>query len=376
MLGDTMKKIILLLIILSLLITAGCNKVNDENPYVTKAEEILSSMTLSEKVWQLFITTPEDLTGVSRVVAAGEASKKAIEKYPVGGLIYFDYNLKDEKQTKEMLSNIQSYSKIPLFTGVDEEGGRVSRVGANEKMKVTLHPPMAEVKDKKTAYKIGKTLGKELSALGFNLDFAPVADIIVNEKNSEIGNRSFGSDPEEAGKLAAKVVKGLKAKNMCSVLKHFPGHGSTYTDSHKGYSESTRTLKQLRENEFIPFKMGIEEGADFVLLSHMTLINSEEKVPSSISKSICDILKNELGFKGIIITDSFKMGAISDNYSPEAAAVEAIKAGVDIILMPENLVKAHEGIINAVKSGEITEERINESVLKILDKKVEKKIIK
>ena len=369
-----MKKIILYLLICSLLFLSGCSFKDNANE--KKAEEILNSMTLSEKVWQLFITTPEDLTGVGRVVAAGETSKKAIESYPVGGLIYFDYNLKDEEQTIKMLSNIQSYSKIPLFIGVDEEGGRVSRVASNKKMNVTRHPPMAEVKDKETAYKIGDTLGKELSRLGFNLDFAPVADIIVNEKNSEIGNRSFGSDPEATGELASEVVKGLKNNNMCSVLKHFPGHGSTYTDSHKGYSESKRTLKQLRENEFIPFKMGIEAGADFVLLSHMTLINSEEKLPSSISKSICDILKNELGFKGIITTDSFKMGAISDNYSPKEAAVKAIKAGVDIILMPENLVKAHEGIMEAVKSGEITEERVNESVMKILLKKLEKNIIK
>lgn len=369
-----MKKILLFILIAGVLLSTGCS-FEKKDEALSKAEEILEGMTLSEKVWQLFIVNPEDITKIGRVVAAGETSKKAIEKYPVGGLIYFDYNLKDFDQAKTMFLNMQSYSKLPLFIGVDEEGGRVSRAGANKKMKVTRHPPMAEIKTADEAYNVGKTLGKELKAVGFNLDFAPVADIIVNEKNTEIGNRSFGSDPQKAAVLVSEVVKGLKEEGVFSVLKHFPGHGSTYTDSHTGYSESKRTLSELRENEFIPFKAGIDAGADFVLLSHMTLVSSKEKIPCSVSKEIIDILKNELDFKGIITTDSFKMGAITDKYTPEEAARKAISAGVDIILMPEDIDKSFKGIMDGISSGEITEERIDESVLKILYKKVQAGLI-
>ncbi len=370
-----MKKILLVILLVVFVFMSGC-AVEKEDENLKKAEEILSSMTISDKVFQLFVTTPEDITKIGRVVAAGETSKKAVETYPIGGLIYFDYNLKDYEQTREMLENIQGFSKIPLFLGVDEEGGRVSRVGMNEKMKVTRHPPMSEITTEDEAYKVGATLGKELTGLGFNLDFAPVADIIVNEKNTEIGNRSFGSDPKKTALLVKSVVKGLKENNMCSVLKHFPGHGSTYTDSHTGYSQSERTLEEIRENELIPFKAGIDEGADFVLLSHMTLTNSKEKLPCSVSEEICNILKNELGFKGLIITDSFKMGAITDMFSPEEAALKAINAGVDVILMPESLDKAHKGIMEGIASGKLSEERINESVLKILCKKIEMGIVK
>ena len=298
-------------------------------------DEKLKEMSLSDKVYQMMFVTPESITGVSAVVKAGETTKKALKKYPVGGIVYFAQNFENRDQTAEMLANTQEFSEIPLFIGVDEEGGRVARLSSNKAMGVTSHPAMLTIgktNDTTKAYKVGKTLGKELSELGFNVDFAPVADVVLNEENTEIGDRSFGSDAKVVSDMVSSVVKGLSESSVSAALKHFPGHGSTTADSHKGTSVSTRNLEELRKNEFLPFEAGIDAGAEFVMVSHMTLTEIvDEDIPSSVSKEvITDMLKGELGYKGIVITDSFSMGAICENYTPGEAAVMAVDAGVDM----------------------------------------------
>lgn len=340
-------------------------------------EKIMNDMTLSEMVYQMMFVTPESITGVGQAVQAGEGTKQALLKYPVGGIIYFSQNFQSREQTVEMIKNTQNYSKIPLFISVDEEGGRVSRLGSNPQMGTTKHPPMLEIgntKDAKKAYAIGEMLAKELTEIGFNVDFAPDSDVLINSENKEIGDRSFGSDPQNVAMMVQSIVSGMQENGLSATLKHFPGHGSTYVDSHTGYSESTRTIEELRNSEFLPFISGINAGADFIMISHMTLINAvKEKVPASVSKEvITDMLKNELGYSGIIITDSFRMGAITDKYTASQAAVKAVKAGVDMILMTPDITSAHSAIVAAVKSGEISEDRIKESVRKIISLKVEK----
>lgn len=343
--------------------------------------EIMKDMSISDMIYQMMFVTPEEITNVGTVVRAGGATKKALESYPIGGIVYFAQNFEDREQTIEMISKTQEYSKIPLFISVDEEGGRVTRLGSNSAMGTTKQPPMKEIgdtKDPKKAYEVGKTLGRELNELGFNVNFAPDADVIINESNKEIGDRSFGNEPEIVAPMVANTVKGLQDNGVSATLKHFPGHGSTYIDSHTGYSESKRTLEELRQSEFLPFKSGIEAGADFIMISHMTLTNAtEEKVPSSISKEvITDMLINELGYNGIIITDSFSMGAITKEYTAEDAAVKAVNAGADMILMPSDLTGTHNAILKAVESGKISKERIEQSVRKIILLKVKKKMIK
>ncbi len=342
-----------------------------------KAEEMLLEMSLDEKICQMMFVTPESITGVKTATQAGETTRLALEKYPVGGIIYFAQNLKSREQIIDMIQNTQSYSSVPLFIGVDEEGGRVARLGSNRALGTTKIKPMKQVTTDKEAYEIGQTLGRDLASLMFNLDFAPVADVIVYEKNSEIGDRSFGSDPYVVGEMVRSVVSGMESENVSSVLKHFPGHGSTKTNSHTGYSESTRTIEELRSCEFIPFKKGIEAGCDFVMVSHMTLVNAvEEKLPSSLSKEvITDLLKGELGFRGIVITDALNMGAITKEYENGQAALYAVKAGADMLLMPESIEEAKNAIINAVNAGEISVDRIDESVKKILKIKIEKGLI-
>ncbi|MGM9552453.1 MAG: glycoside hydrolase family 3 protein [Clostridia bacterium] len=338
---------------------------------VSVVPEIMENMTLDEMVYQMMFVTPEALTNEKTHTCATEIMKKSLEKHPVGGIIYFAKNFKDREQTIEMISKTKEYSQIPLFIGVDEEGGRVSRLGKNENMGVVHLPPMSEIKDKDEAYHSAAKLAADLKGLGFNLDFAPVADVIINEKNSEIGDRSFGSDPTEVGEKVFSFVKGMGDGSIISALKHFPGHGSTAENSHNGYSESTRSYDRLKKCEFLPFEKGIQAGAEFVMVSHMTLINAtEEKVPSSLSKEvITGFLKGDLGFKGIVITDSLSMGAITENYLVEDSAVKAVLAGADMLLMPKDLEKAHDAIVNAVEDGTIGKKKIEESVRKILEVK-------
>lgn len=353
------------------------NKKSKEEELV---DNIMKDMSISDMIYQMMFVTPEAITNVGTVVRAGETTKKALEKYPVGGIVYFAQNFENREQTIEMISKTQEFSNVPLFISVDEEGGRVARLGSNPAMGTTKQPPMKTIGDSKEpqkAYDAGKTMGSELSELGFNVDFAPDADVIINSNNKEIGDRSFGTDPELVSKMVENAVKGLQDNGVSATLKHFPGHGSTYVDSHTGYSESNRTIDELRTTEFLPFKSGIDAGADFIMISHMTLVNAtKEKVPSSISKEvITDMLINELGYKGIIITDSFSMGAITKEYSTADAAVRAVNAGVDMILMPSDLAGTHGAILEAVESGEISQERIEESVRKILLLKAKKKMI-
>ncbi len=336
-----------------------------------RAEELLAELTLEEKLYQLLFVTPEALTGVGTVSAAGETTRQALEQYPVGGIIYFAQNLQAVSQTQDMLSNTQTYAKaahgIGVFTGVDEEGGRVARCAMQ--LGTTAYEPMrtyGDAGDEDSVYEIGQTFAKDLLGLGFNVDFAPVSDVISNPDNNEIGDRSFGEDPELVAKMVAAQVRGMSEGGLCATLKHFPGLGSTSTDSHSGFDLSDRTLDELRECDLVPFAAGIEAGAPFVMVGHMTLSEVDE-LPCSLSeKVVTGILRDELGYDGIVITDALNMGAISNYYTSSTSAVLAISAGCDMLLCPRNIETVHAALLSAVQSGELTEARIDESVLRIL----------
>lgn len=341
-----------------------------------KVRQMVDEMTLEEKVCQLFMVTPEQITGVDAAVQAGDTTKEAIQKYPVGGIVYFAQNIIDEQQLKAMIENTKSFSKYPLFIGVDEEGGsQVARIAENENFAVEKVPDMQVIGasgDYEQAYMAGQTIGSYLHGLGFNLDFAPVADVLTNAENTVIGSRSFGADAAVDAKMVSQVVIGLQEKGVSAVLKHFPGHGGTSGDSHEGAVTSNSTLEQLRNTEFLPFKAGIEAGADCILAGHIALPEvTGDAVPATLSeKIITGLLRKELAFNGVIITDSMQMGSVTNSYTSAEAAVKAVQAGVDIILMPEDFVQAYEGILNAVRNGEISEERIDESVYRVMQCKL------
>ena len=345
------------------------------------AQALLDTMTDEEKLWQLFFVTPEAITNVNTATVAGEATKKALAQYPVGGIVYFAKNLEDREQTVALLENTQSYAKIPLFLGVDEEGGTVSRVGSNPDMGVPSVGDMRSLgksQDPAAVYAAGQDIGGGLHALGFNLDFAPVADV-AQGADSVIGSRSFGSDAELCASLAGVIVKSLRAEGIVSCLKHFPGYGSATVDDHNGTSVVEKTLSELEACDLVPFQTIIasEDSVPFVMVSHLSYPNvTGSDTPADLSSSIVtDILRDKLEYQNVIITDSHSMASITDHYSAGEAAVKALAAGCDMILMPSDLQAAFDAVKAAVADGTLSQARIDESVLRILTVKAEYGII-
>lgn len=345
-----------------------------------QVEKLLSSMSIEEKVAQLFVVLPEQLVGnVSRVTAAGEATREAINNRPVGGIVYLESNLVSPEQTKTMLQNVQQYSmdrlNLPMFLCVDEEGGQVTRLAGKAGFDLPVYDNMSVIGSQgetEQAYQMGESIGQYLDDLGFNTDFAPVADVLTNLNNQVVRYRSFGSDPETVKDMTDAVSRGLASKKILATYKHFPGHGNTAADTHAGYAYSNKAKEELYQCELIPFIQGIEDEVPFIMMGHISLPSIVgDDTPASLSKTIVtDLLIDELGYKGIIITDALNMGAVSQQYSSAQAAVKALNAGVDMLLMPVDFNAAYQGVLAAVQSGEISEERIDESVEKILKTKI------
>ena len=352
----------------------------DEN--AGKKDEItkmMSEMSLHEKICQLFVVTPEGLTGYDLVTESGAATLDALKEYPVGGLIYFAQNLENTEQTKTMISATAEsnsvVSDIPLFFAVDEEGGIVARCA--DKLGTTAFKPMYNYRDKgtDTAYSNAFTIASDIAGLGFNLDFAPVADTWSNPDNTVIGTRAYSDDFQQAAELVAGAVKGFKDGGVVCSLKHFPGHGDTAEDSHVGMASSYKTVDELENAEYLAFESGIAAGADMVMVGHITMVNIDNQ-PASLSKTIItDELRGKLGFDGVVVTDALAMGALANYYSSDEIAVAVLKAGGDLLLMPEDLDSAVKGIEKAVKNGDLTEKRIDESLERVLRLKKERGIL-
>ena len=346
----------------------------EEEKLQNRINEIISGMTLEEKAAQLFMITPEALTGMDPVTAAGETTRKALEEYPVGGIIYFRKNLVNPEQVRTMTANIQTYAMertgLPLLLSVDEEGGSVTRFGNNPGFDFDASADMkaiGESGDPQQAYELGERLGSFLYDLGINMDNAPDADVLSNPQNTVVRDRSFGSDCEVVSEMALAELRGLESQGVIGLLKHFPGHGATAGDTHEGYAYTDASLEEMMANELVPFADGIEAGVDVIMVGHISCPQvTGDDLPASLSeKMTTQILRQEMGYDGFLITDAMNMGAVSENYSSSEAAVAAIRAGIDMILMPQDFQQAYEGILNAVESGELTEERIDESLRRI-----------
>lgn len=336
-----------------------------------KLDEIVNAaievMPLEAKVAGLFIVTPEAITGVSTAIQAGDGTRDALAQYPVGGLIYFKKNIQSEEQIITMLENTELYMRYPLFLAIDEEGGSVARLAeAGVGTKVDDAKSIGESGDASNAYMAAQTIGGDLSRIGFNLDFAPVADL-ANVENSAVGTRSYGADATAVSDCVSMAVMGLSEQGITTCLKHFPGIGSSAQDTHTGLASTSRTAEQFRAEEFTVFQAGINAGADMVMIGHISapeLTGSND--PCTFSEAVVtDILRNELGFQGVIITDAMNMKAVSDYYDSADAAIQALRAGCDMILMPEDFEMAYNGVLQAVNDGVISEERINDSLRRI-----------
>lgn len=340
-----------------------------------RIQELLDAMTLEEKVCQLFMVTPEALTGVDTATQAGQMTKDAYNEYPVGGLIYFSKNLTGPDQTRTMLANTQQYAQqrtgLPVFLSVDEEGGQVARVGRNPAFGVEKIGNMSDVGaagDTQEAYRIGTVIGAYLKDLGFNMDAAPDTDVLTNPQNEVVKYRSFGSDPQLVADMAAAELKGLNEQGIIGMYKHFPGHGGTTADSHEGYVYVDDTRDELENGAFVPFKDGIENDIRVIMVSHIACPNvTGDNTPATLSEMlITGILREDLGFDGMVITDALNMGAITEQYGSANAAVTALNAGADMLLMPADFRSAYQGVLDAVADGTLSEERIDESVGRIL----------
>lgn len=339
-----------------------------------KAEELLSGMTLREKLCQLMIVRPETLTGESPVTAAGETTRLALESYPVGGLIYSVDNLVTQEQTREMITNTQSYSEIPLFISADEEGGNVGRL--MYKLGTTWVNDMYSYKDmgEDTAYANAYTIGSDMVSCLFNTDFAPVADVWTNPENTVIGDRAYSDDFAQASELVAAAVRGFTDAGVVCCVKHFPGHGDTSTDTHEGAAVVDKSLDELRAGELLPFESGIDAGVDMVMVGHITVTAVDDE-PATISKAvITDLLREELGWDGIVITDSLDMGALA-GYDNGEVCVRFLEAGGDILLGVPDIEAALTALETAVTDGRLTEQRIDESVQRVLELKIAHGII-
>lgn len=339
-------------------------------------DETLAGMTLHEKVCQMMFVTPEELTGEDGVTVAGDATRQALENYPVGGIVYFAKNLESQDQVKEMIDNSQKYSSIGLFVATDEEGGVVNRL--MDTVGTTYIGSMYYYKDDgdETAYENAYTIANDMSALGFNLDFAPVADVWSNPDNTVIGERAYSDDYAQAAELVGNAVKGFNDGGVMCTLKHFPGHGDTAEDSHYSSAYVHRTKEEIMADEMQPFRSGIEAGAEFVMVGHLIVPDIDE-VPATLSYKIATgILREELKFEGVAITDSFEMESIADNYSVDDAVGMSVKAGMDMILQPKDMASAVNSIEQAVADGELSEDRIDESVRRILTLKESRGLLK
>lgn len=339
-------------------------------------DETLAGMTLHEKVCQMMFVTPEELTGEDGVTVAGDATRQALENYPVGGIVYFAKNLESQDQVKEMIDNSQKYSSIGLFVATDEEGGVVNRL--MDTVGTTYIGSMYYYKDDgdETAYENAYTIANDMSALGFNLDFAPVADVWSNPDNTVIGERAYSDDYAQAAELVGNAVNGFNDGGVMCTLKHFPGHGDTAEDSHYSSAYVHRTKEEIMADEMQPFRSGIEAGAEFVMVGHLIVPDIDE-VPATLSYKIATgILRDELKFEGVAITDSFEMESIADNYSVDDAVVMSVKAGMDMILQPKDMASAVNSIEQAVADGELSEDRIDESVRRILTLKESRGLLK
>lgn len=373
----------LLAAILTIFATIQTSCSNDDDPVTPPTpeevvEKQLSQMTLREKVGQMFYVRPEaldttiktDNLAALKLQAVNETMRGVNEKYPVGGIVLYAHNINDEAQLTQFVAQIRNLKGAPLLC-IDEEGGRVARIARNENFDVKKYESMAAIGitgNPANAYECANTIGTYLRHYGFDIDFAPVADVNTNPENIVIGNRAFSDDPQVAAPMVTNYLQGLKDAGVAGCIKHFPGHGDTKADTHYGYAQSMKTWDEMLSCEMITFKAGIQWGCQFIMTAHIAAPNvTGSDVPSTMSSVILqDKLRRELGYQNIIVTDAMEMGAIMKQYTNTEAAIGSIQAGADIVLVPKNFVEAFDAVVAAVNRGTISEERINQSVRRIL----------
>ncbi len=379
----------LILMFIFVVLVSGCKKAivnpNNENSETPDTElpiveepiqvvetdkilEMILSMTIEEKIGQLLIVGFED-------TLVNKHTLKIIQDYKIGGFILFARNIVDENQLLNLINDlktINSENQIPLFISIDEEGGKVSRLPKVYK-RLPESKILGDLNEPILSFEYGQVLGKRLNTLGINLNFAPVLDINSNPKNPVIANRAFGNNANIVIDNGIAVLKGIESVGVVPAVKHFPGHGDTSVDSHVNLPIVNKNLEQLKELELQPFMTAIEEDVDMIMVAHILFPELDNLYPSTMSKSILNnLLRKDLGYKGVLISDDMTMGAIIENYTLEEASLKFLKAGGDIVLVchgQDNPLSVINTIKDAIENGELTIEDIDAKVYRILSLK-------
>ncbi len=331
-------------------------------------EAIIQNMPIEDKVAGLFITTPESITGVSTAVQAGDGTKDALSKYPVGGIVYAAKNIQSADQLKQMIDNTKLYTSYPLFIAIDGEGSGTDAVAAaGLGTKVDSPQNIGASGDPNNAYTAGATVGTYLAELGFNLDFAPSADLSVVDGNAA-GSSSYGSDATAVASYVTNMQTALQEQKVTASIGHFPGIGSMTQSTKDGMASTDRGADDFRAGEFTVFQSCIDSGVTkMISISNMAAPSlTGDNTPCSLSSAVVtDILRNELNFRGVIVSGAMNEAAITNYYGADEAAVLALRAGCDMIYAPENFETAYNGVLEAVQNGTISEDRINDSLRRI-----------
>lgn len=323
----------------------------------------LKNMPLKDKIGQMIIIDYRNITAMTIEL------EKLLTTYNPGGFILFKSNIATFNQTKKFLDDIKNASNIKTIISVDQEGGNVQRL--DERVGFRKYPPMSEIgktMDTRIAFELGAKMGAELKTLGIDMDMAPVLDIFSNPNNKVIADRAFGTNGEIVKKMALAYAAGLKSENIIAVGKHFPGHGDTITDSHIDLPVIEKDLESLKQLELIPFIEAVNQKVPGLMVAHIAVPKiTRDNIPASLSKNmINDLLRNDIGYNGLIMPDSLKMKALTNHFTTEDIYLRCINAGNDFLLMPQDIKEAFETIYRKVNEGIITEARLDESVYRIL----------
>lgn len=350
----------------------------------TAAPLTAADLTLEEKVGQLFLVRPDALDpartpqqiedpDAAGATALTDAMRATLARIPVGGVVLFGKNIADAGQLAAFTADLQAAGRVPLLLAVDEEGGAVARLANSGALDLPRYESAAAVgaEGPEAVRTMYRTIGGYLRDFGFALDFAPVADVNTNPDNPVIGSRAFSADPQTAAACVRAAVEGLGEAGVLACLKHFPGHGDTAQDSHEEAAVTEKTLAALRSGEWAPFAAGIAAGAPLVMVGHITAPNAlppaeSDRLAGFSATVLNDWLRGELGFEGLVVTDSLAMGAVTRRYSSGEAALAALQAGADLLLMPADLEGAYTAVVQAVESGRWPESELDARVERIL----------
>lgn len=362
-------------VLIGLIVMAGCSLGDSggsrpdapqkpQAPAGDSIRELVRGMTLQEKIGQMTLIGMQGTSvdgGIGSMIGSGK----------VGGVILYNDNIVSAKQTVELTNGLKranAVGKLPLLLSADQEGGSVSRL-PKEIAAFPASRTVGQTNDQDYARRIGEALGQAMLAVGLNTDFAPVLDVNTNASNPVIGPRAFGATADIVSRMGVQEMKGIRSQGVIAVVKHFPGHGDTSVDSHKGLPVVDHDLKRLRSVEFVPFAAAIKEGAQAVMVAHLLMNRLDPDHPASMSSIVIgDYLRGELRYDGVVITDDMTMEAITKTKEIGAVAVQAVQAGADIVLVAHDPAKQRrvlDALLQAVQSGAISQASVDASVYRI-----------